>query len=69
MRQEMIERMSTAIHAHVWVGADSGETYLANKVSYDGFAEAALDALLDALEAKQPILEAYELIEVLRGES
>jgi hypothetical protein len=29
----------------------------------------ALDALLDALEAKQPILEAYELIEVLRGES
>ena len=54
MRQEMIDAMAAAMD-------DMGTTR--------ELAEQALDALLDALEAKQPILEAYELIEVLRGES
>ena len=66
MRQEMIERIAAILRINA--GAGSRDYNSPVEDFYDDARE-ILDALLDALEAKQPILEAYELIEVLRGES
>jgi histone H3/H4 len=58
LREEMVERMARAI----------GQTGGIPSERIEAEATRALDALLDGLE-EFLIIEAYELIEVLRGES